>query len=119
MCQAAVERALGKLVTDEAFREWFFQDPAAASFRAGLELSKTELEALSQLSVKAIAELSARLDDRICRLHLAEEGLPTSDRKLNMETDRPPADSSIGPGGATATGKEGGEEPQRYSGDHT
>jgi hypothetical protein len=119
MCQVAVERTLGKLVTDEAFRKWFYQDPAAASFHAGLELSKTELDALSRLSVTAIAELSTRLDDRICRLHLAEEGLPTSVKKRNMETDQPLADSSIGPGGTPATGMEGGGKPQRYSGDHT
>ena len=82
MSQAAVEKALGKLVTDEAFRESFFQDPAAASFRAGLELSPAELDALLQLSVKAIAKFSARLDARICRLRLEEEG------RISVDHDR-------------------------------
>ncbi len=46
MSQAAVEKALGKLITDEGFRRRFFKDPAAASFAAWLELSQAELDAL-------------------------------------------------------------------------
>jgi hypothetical protein len=34
--QQAVERALGKLLTDENFRERFFENPEAASWEAGL-----------------------------------------------------------------------------------
>jgi hypothetical protein len=67
MSQAAVERALGKLVTDGAFRDRFFRSPAAASFAAGLELSQAEVEALSSLPVEAIESFSAHLDARICR----------------------------------------------------
>ena len=78
MSQAAVERALGKLITDECFRRRFFKDPAAASFAAGLELSRSEMDALTTLSVKALARFSARLDLRICRLPLDEEGQRTS-----------------------------------------
>lgn len=78
MSQAAVEKALGKLITDEGFRRRFFKDPAAASFAAGLELSPAELDVLSSLPDKAIARLNARLDHRICRLSLDEEGRPTS-----------------------------------------
>jgi hypothetical protein len=77
MGQAAVERILGKLLTDEAFRVRFFRDPAAASFSAGLELSRAELDALSRLPVEAIVQFSARLDDRICRLPRDEEEWPT------------------------------------------
>jgi hypothetical protein len=88
MSQAAVERALGKLVTDEAFRESFFHDPAAASFQAGLELSTAELDALMRLSVKAIASFSARLDARICRLHLEEADQAKSAERSAPETDR-------------------------------
>jgi hypothetical protein len=43
--QQAVERALGKLLTDENFRERFFENPEAASWEAGLALSPIELEA--------------------------------------------------------------------------
>ena len=74
MSQAAVEKTLGKLITDECFRRRFFKDPAAASFAAGLELTGAELDALSRIRVEAIARFSAGLDYRICRLPLDEEG---------------------------------------------
>jgi hypothetical protein len=67
MSQAAVERTLGKLITDDVFRERFFADPAVVSFHAGLELTSAELDALSRLPKKALARLSALADDRICR----------------------------------------------------
>ncbi len=80
MSQAAVERTLGKLVTDEIFRDRFFMDPAAASFNAGLALSRTELDALAHLSKRTLARFSRLLDDRI--------------RRLPVEGDEPPASLS-------------------------
>lgn len=68
MSQRSVERALGKLVTDERFRGAFFQDPVRASAGAGLDLSVSEVEALRKISAHALADLCASLDDRICRL---------------------------------------------------
>ncbi len=76
MSQAGVERTIGKLVTDECFRRRFFKDPAAASFNAGLELSPAELDALSRLRVEAIANFSACLDDRVCRIPFDEAERP-------------------------------------------
>lgn len=73
MSQRIVERAVGKLVTDEGFRDTFFRDPKAASLQAGLELSPEELDALSRIPRAALAALCARLDDRICRLHISHE----------------------------------------------
>jgi hypothetical protein len=70
MSQRAVEHALGKLLTDEGFREAFFADPERAAFRAGLELSPTELDALRRLSPRALADLCACLDGRLCRLYV-------------------------------------------------
>ena len=67
MSQAAVERTLGKLVTDDGYRRRFFRDPAAASFAAGLELSPAEVDALSHLPLEAIIRFSSCLDARICR----------------------------------------------------
>ena len=67
MSQVAVEKTLGKLVTDATFRTRFFRDPAAASFLAGLELSRAEVDALSRLPVEAIERFSICLDHRICR----------------------------------------------------
>jgi hypothetical protein len=65
--QQAVERALGKLLTDENFRERFFENPEAASWEAGISLSTTELDALSRLSRRALDVLSEDLDKRISR----------------------------------------------------
>jgi hypothetical protein len=48
MSQPGVERTLGKLLTDEAFRERFLAAPELASWEPGLQLSAVELEALSR-----------------------------------------------------------------------
>ena len=81
MSQVAVERTLGKLVTDESFRERFFTDPVAASFKAGLELSRTELDALARLSKRTLARFGRLLDDRICRLSVEGDGPPAVPRR--------------------------------------
>lgn len=70
MSQKTVETIVGKLVTDEGFRKRFFKDPEKASVLAGLDLSHEELEALSRIPQGALAALSERMDDRICRLHV-------------------------------------------------
>ena len=70
MSQVAVERTLGKLVTDETFRRRFFREPAVASFWAGLELSAAEVEALTRLPREAIEHFSTYLDARLCRCAL-------------------------------------------------
>jgi hypothetical protein len=70
MSQRAVEMTLGKLVTDAAFREHFFGRPEETALQAGLDLSPHELQALMGVPRDALAALCARLDDRICRLHL-------------------------------------------------
>jgi hypothetical protein len=70
MSQGAVEMALGKLVTDDAFRNRFFVEPSAASVTAGFALSQVELDALTHLSPQALANFSRRLDARIRRLPL-------------------------------------------------
>jgi len=73
MSQRIVETTVGKLVTDEGFRKRFFMDPLKASVIAGLNLSQEELEALSRIPQGALAALSKRIDDRICRLHIPGE----------------------------------------------
>lgn len=70
MSQHAVERTIGKLVTDADFRRRFFCSPAEASWEAGLRLSPVELDALSALSSAAITRFSESLDPRISRLYL-------------------------------------------------
>lgn len=70
MSQRAVEQVLGRLVTDEAFREAFFADPEDTALRSGLSLTACEREALRRIAPGALARLCACLDDRICRLYV-------------------------------------------------
>ena len=67
MTQQAVERVLGKLLTDEAFRDRFFATPEAACWEAGLALSAVELEALARLSLEELARFADEIDERISR----------------------------------------------------
>ena len=70
MSQQAVERTLGRLVTDEAFRDRFFANAVAATWEAGLVLSPIELEALSRVSRAPLIVFSGCLDKRISRPYL-------------------------------------------------
>ena len=70
MSQRDVERTLGRLLTDQGFRDDFFRDPARACLGVGLELAPQEVEALLRAPRPAFASLGDRLDDRICRLHM-------------------------------------------------
>jgi hypothetical protein len=70
MSQRAVERIVGKLVTDQGFREEFFRNPSASALQIGAELSEKEVDALLRIPLKALDELHEKLDDRICRLHI-------------------------------------------------
>jgi hypothetical protein len=70
MSQRDVERTLGRLLTDEGFRDDFFLEPARACLTLGIQLTPHELEALLRIPRSPFAVLGARLDDRICRLHI-------------------------------------------------
>ncbi len=76
MSQRDVERTLGRLLTDEGFRDEFFLDPARACLTLGIVLTPHELEALLRVPRSMFATLGARLDDRICRLHVNKSGMP-------------------------------------------
>ncbi len=73
MSQRGVERALGKLVTDEGFRERFFASPQSAALLIGVELSAEELRALGAISPMALADFARHLDNRIRRLHIPSQ----------------------------------------------
>ena len=70
MSQQAVERTIGKLVTDARFRDRFFENPAAATWEAGLPLSPGELEELSLVPRAAVTQFGESLGPRIIRLCL-------------------------------------------------
>jgi hypothetical protein len=76
MSQRDVERTLGRLLTDQGFRDDFFLDPARACLTLGLQLAAHEVEALLRVPRPVLTQLSARLDDRICRLHVDPTGRP-------------------------------------------
>jgi hypothetical protein len=46
-----------------------------AGFRIGADLTREEMDALSRIPSAALVDLSARLDDRICRLHIRNESI--------------------------------------------
>ena len=91
MSQNAVARTLGKLATDDEFRARFFENPAAATWEAGLPLSPVELEALSGLSEAAVARFSQSLDRRIRRLCVASRPSRAARTKQGRGSKRPEA----------------------------
>jgi hypothetical protein len=80
MSQRAVERVVGKLVTDREFREAFFQNPAQSALCLGADLSPEEMDALLRIPVKALDDLYRKMDDRICKLHIARQPLGQGER---------------------------------------
>lgn len=78
MSQRDVERALGRLLTDEGFRQEFYHDPPRACVALGIQLTEEELAALVATPRSALANLGSRLDDRICRLHLPRPAAPAT-----------------------------------------
>jgi hypothetical protein len=86
--QNAVERTLGKLATDDEFCARFFENPATATWEAGLPLSALELEALSGLSRAAIARFSQSLDGRIRRLCVSGTPSRAAQTKHNLNSKR-------------------------------
>jgi hypothetical protein len=67
MSQEAVERVLGRLVTDERFRTRAFDSLEAASLQEGYLLTKVEQHLLSGLKLHAITEFAIQLDPGLCR----------------------------------------------------
>lgn len=67
MSQEAVERILGRMITDGRFRSQAADSLQAASIREGYQLSPTELRLLSGLKLDSITELAGRLDPGLCR----------------------------------------------------
>jgi hypothetical protein len=68
MSQRDVERALGRLLTDEQFRRAFRLDPGAAGRTAGFDLSPLELDALATFPLHALPRFVEQIDERIRRL---------------------------------------------------
>ena len=67
MSQEAVERLLGRLITDEQFRRLATNSLEVASRQEGYCLSPVELRLLSGLELQIITELAGRLNPGLCR----------------------------------------------------
>ncbi len=67
MSQEAVERILGRMLTDSCFRARMSESPESASRLAGFLLTPRELRLLSGVELPCLAELSCRLDPGLCR----------------------------------------------------
>ena len=73
MSQRDVERVIGMLVTDEAFRSRFGRDPGSALRELaaiGLELTSCELQALAGIDRQSIDAFADALDPRIHKTDL-------------------------------------------------
>ena len=64
MTRPAMERALGKLVMDAAFRDAFFRDPVAACRTVGIELTDRERDALAQIPRGALTAFQRYLSGK-------------------------------------------------------
>ena len=67
MSQEAVERALGRMLTDVQFRTLVGENLESASQQAGFQLTRGELQLLSTLELPEVAELAGRLNPGLCR----------------------------------------------------
>lgn len=67
MSQDAVERLLGRLITDEHFRQMAVDSLFMACQQTGFLLSSTEMELLSGLDIGWFAESSRHIDHGLCR----------------------------------------------------
>ncbi len=70
MSQRAVERLLGRLITDAEFRRRFYEDAAAACGAMRHALTPRELEAVQATDETAVRAFAAQLDPRIVRAAL-------------------------------------------------
>jgi hypothetical protein len=77
MSQRNVERVIGRLVTDEAFRRRFALDPGTALREVtacGMELNDCELRALVGIDTGLATRFAEALDPRLQKTDLRGEG---------------------------------------------
>ena len=68
MSQRSVERVIGRLVTDEAFRRRFAQRPESTlreTADGGLELTACEMQALAALDASVLEQFADAIDPRL------------------------------------------------------
>jgi hypothetical protein len=77
MSQDDVERLLGRLITDECFRQTASDSLPTACHLTGFQLNATEIELLSGLNIDWFKEIGLRIDGRLCRVG-KKPGLPVN-----------------------------------------
>ena len=85
MSQDAVERLLGRLITDENFRQMAADSLFVACHQTGFQLSSTEMELLSGLDIDWFAEFSRHIDDGLCRASLTGNCITKQNERHNRE----------------------------------
>jgi len=68
MSQEAVERVLGRMITDERFRRLAAKSLESASLLEGYRLSPEEIQLLSGLERQDFAKLAGKLNPSLCRV---------------------------------------------------
>ena len=85
MSQLAVERILGRLLTDTEFRTAFLVQPVDVSRDQGFDLTPVELAALSGVDERALRALAEQLDPKIVRAMTRHLG--NGDGRLGLPRD--------------------------------
>jgi hypothetical protein len=67
MSQEAVERMLGRLITDAGFRTLACDSLEVACCQEGYFLTSTELRLLADLDFQQVAAITSSLDPGLCR----------------------------------------------------
>lgn len=78
MSHRNVERVIGRIVTDEAFRRRFSQDPSAVLREVvdgGVDLTACEVQALFAMDARLVAQFAEALDPRIQKSDLCGSSL--------------------------------------------
>lgn len=89
MTQRNVERLIGRLLTDEEFRERFGESPQRALdglLAGGWELTTTERSALTGLDREALAAFARTVDPRIRKVSLSSGSFALPDGLDGKET---------------------------------
>ena len=77
MAQRSIELFIGRLVTDEEFRETFRRNPAAAIGQfvdSGLELTNVEVAALLATGADIWERIADQIDERLQKVSLQAYG---------------------------------------------
>ena len=87
MAQRTVEMLIGRLITDEQFRDEFLLDARRllqSLFDAGLELSRTEMSALMDTDRSIWARTADAIDPRLQKVNLASMGESPAQENRNV-----------------------------------